>query len=638
MVATTGSLTRGPIANLGRLEDPVSDRRVSLGLRLGTARQGASRSPAKVYDRRVPTRPPTRVNRRTIAAIVPPARRPTGRRAVLIVAASALILAGASLVIVLVEGPLDVPDASPVYLVAVVAIATLFGTWPAIGSAIASFLLYDLLFIEPRFTLTVADPREWINLLLFLLVGIVIGRLVALQAERADEADRRAREALALFGISRALATASTVAEAAPAVLRLLVADSRMDRIWVATSSPAGEVTIVDSAPDQPRPAGRVHWLLARTPGDQPAKWVRQHVATEPRRPGAPAPSVAAGSASGAAGGASGAAGSASVAAGASASPTRNVALFRIRVEVEGQVLGSLWASRGDGETVPNGEETRLLSLAADQLGLGLLRDQLTSEATTAEVARQADALKSALLTSVSHDLRTPLSSIRAAAGSLMDPALAWSPDERIATAKVIDLEAERLSRLVRNLLDLSRIEGNALRPELEVFDLGDLLAPIVGRLGSVVGAGRVELDLAADLPPVRIDAIYLDEAITNLLENAARYAGPGARIRIDGRQTAPGVVTVVVEDGGPGVPADALPRLFEKFYRAPGAKAVSQRGMGIGLSVVKGLVEAMGGQVNARPSELGGLAVELLLPAAPPAPGDSASAERLTADPARSN
>jgi two-component system sensor histidine kinase KdpD len=484
--------------------------------------------------------------------------------------------------VAIVHGTVGGANASAIYLVAVVAMAAGFGTWPAVATAVAALLVDDFLFTQPLYAFAVATPAEVINLLLFLLVGTVVGRLTAQQAERAADADRRARESAALFSISRILATAATVEAAAPAVLDRLARETGMTRIWFATRATAGERTVVDSAPDRPRPAVRVHWLLTRTPGDQPARWVRAH---EPKQVTQAAPG--------------------------------DEALFRVRVEADGASIGSLWAVRDAAAPIPGREETRLLALAADQLGIALHRDRLAGVAMAAEVARQGDALKTALLASVSHGLRTPLASIRAAAGSLMDPAVPRTASDIRDAARAIDAEAERLNRLVANLLDLSRIEAGALRPTLEVLDVGAIVEPVVSRVGRLFVAGRVDVELPDELPPVRADAMYVDEAITNLLENAARHAGGAAHVRVSGTTGDAGLVTLTVEDDGPGVSEEAMPQLFEKFSRVGSASPDGHAGMGIGMSVVKGLVEAMGGRVSARRSALGGLAVDVELPVA---------------------
>ncbi len=287
--------------------------------------------------------------------------------------------------------------------------------------------------------------------------------------------------------------------------------------------------------------------------------------------------------------------------------------ILRVPIALGGESIGSLWAARQRGDPFPGRSHSRLLAAAADQLGQSVVRDRLAAEATAVEVARQGDALKSALLDSVSHDLRTPLAAIRAAAGSLMDRDVAPTPESTREVAGSIDQEAQRLSRLVRNMLDLGRIEGGALRPSLEPYDLADLIEPVVERMKPALAGSPVEVDTPPDLPAVRVDAIFVDEILTNLLENAARYAA-GKKIRVSARSVGD-QVWLMVEDAGPGVPAAALPHLFERFYRVPrrtGSRP--ERGSGIGLAVVKGLAEAMGGSVIARSGTLGGLEVVVRL------------------------
>jgi two-component system sensor histidine kinase KdpD len=508
----------------------------------------------------------------------------------LAVAGALALFPVATLAIALVEAPpLAIPDASPIYLVAVVGVAVVLGTPAAIAAAVLAFLLYDWLFVAPRFTLVVQDPAEYLNLLLLLFVGIVIGRLVALQSERADDAARRASESQALFRISRTLATAPRVADALPAIVGGLATETRMVRIWVGRVVGGREIVVADSGTG-PHPSASIHILLTRTPGDLPARWVRTHQPQDRRRGG-----------------------------GASHPEAE---LFRTKIATDDVTLGSIWATRARGHGLPDREETRLLSLAADQIGLAFKREQLALAANAVEVARQGEALKDALLDSVSHDLRTPLATIRAAAGSLMDPEVAWTDGERRAAAETIDLEADRLNGLVRNLLDMSRIEGGALRPSLEVLDVEDLVRPVVARLAKVLDGHEIELRFEPGLPPVRADAVHFDEVLTNLLENAAKYA-PLAQIRVAAATCPGGRVRVRVEDGGPGVPREAEERLFEKFYRVPRSGEGSRRGLGIGLGVVRGLAEAMGGEASAGRSELGGLAVDVFLRAAPEPPGE---------------
>jgi two-component system sensor histidine kinase KdpD len=489
-------------------------------------------------------------------------------------------LVGATLAIAALQG-LGVPNASAVYLAAVVATAFVAGTWGAIVAAVASFLLYDFLFVLPLYTFTVADPGEWLNLVLLLFIGIVVGQLVALQRSRTEIARTREREARALFQVSRELATRVSTPVVLPKVAGILRQETAMERIWVALGPDDGrERVAADTGPDERPAVPGLHHVLQRTPGEAPARWSRVHQPGQSRG-GQPGGREA----------------------------------YRVRIEAGAMQFGSIWALRDRGHGEPDQTETRLLSAAADQIGQALAQDRLAAESQAAEIARQSDALKSALLQSVSHDLRTPLATIRAAAGTLR-PGSGLSADDQQLSADAIDREVEYLNRLVTNLLDLSRIEAGALRAERDVYELEDLVGQTVERLRARLGDRPLEADLAA--PPVEVDPVFLDEALTNAIENAIKYTLPGTTIRITAKQVSrEPLVRLTVEDAGQGVPDQALPKIFDKFYRVPGVSGGSRSGTGIGLAVVRGLVEAMGGRVAARRSQLGGLAIDVDLPVA---------------------
>jgi two-component system sensor histidine kinase KdpD len=477
-----------------------------------------------------------------------------------------------------------------------VAVATRAGTWPAIVTSVGSFLAYDFLFVAPRLTLAVADPQTWLSLLLFLIVAAVVGHLTALLTSRAREAEARAREGAALFHVARALATRGSVREAADEVVERLRAEGHFERVWIVLDEPPAPVRrLADTKPVAPLPADPLPWLLHRQPGDEPARWVRTHVGAP--RPIQKAPPTLT----------------------ATPTPPGDLAIFRVTIAAEGASYGWLAAAARStepaGAALPGRALTRLLSLAADQLGLALRREALQTRAASADVARRSDALKSALLESVSHDLRTPLASIRGLAGNLLDPDVPIDEAAVRRAAAAIDERAGRLSKVVGNLLDLSRIEAGAIVPDLALHDLDELVETALRDLPPAA-AHRIEVALPADLPPVLADGLFVDEALVNVLDNAIRYAGAAARLRIRAEGSVPGRVDLIVEDDGPGLAETDRERIFDKFYR-PERRSLTPEapGMGIGLSVVRGLLEAMGGTARAERSELGGLAIRLGLP-----------------------
>ena len=498
-----------------------------------------------------------------------------------LLAAAVPSLAVATVAIGILQDGLGVPNPSALYLVAVVASAIASGTWGAVLAAVASFLLYNFLFVEPRYTLTVARPHEVVNLVLLLFVGMVVGQLVAIQRSRTEVAKAREREAIALFQISRELATRQSTPAVLPKIAGILRHEAAMARVWFSLGPDEARERIAgDTGAGQRAPIPGMRHVLQRTPDDTPARWSRVHHSGPGRGGGA-----------------------------------NGQEAYRVRIEAGATQFGSVWALRDRERGEPDRTETRLLSAAADQIGQALAQDHLAAESQAAEIARQSDALKSALLQSVSHDLRTPLATIRAAAGTLR-PGSRLSDQDQQESADAIDREVEYLNRLVTNLLDLSRIEAGVLRAERDVYELDDVVGQTIERLRSRLGDRPVQVSL--DAPPVFVDPVFLDEATTNAIENAIKYTPPGTAIRVSARPVGGEPrVRLTIEDSGRGVPDQAMPRIFDKFYRVPGVAGGSRSGTGIGLAVVRGLVEAMGGRVAARPSELGGLAIDIDIPVA---------------------
>jgi two-component system sensor histidine kinase KdpD len=279
-----------------------------------------------------------------------------------------------------------------------------------------------------------------------------------------------------------------------------------------------------------------------------------------------------------------------------------------------GELLGHVQVQWRPGTTVGE-RQARLLDTAADQLAVATERERLRTRALEAEVLRRTSELKSALLDAVSHDLRTPLSSIIGSAGSMLQSDVDWTVDERREFLETIEQEAERLNRIVGNLLDLSRIQGGTLVPARDWHDPALVLRETLHRLAPLTAQHRLDVRVPDDLPPVFIDPVEIDQVVANLVENAVKYTPAGAAISVTAG-VAEGELRVSVEDGGPGVPEEALPRLFEPFYRAPSVRAVG--GSGVGLAVAQGLVSAHGGHIWAQNMDGRGARFSFAIPSAP--------------------
>jgi two-component system, OmpR family, sensor histidine kinase KdpD len=500
--------------------------------------------------------------------------------------AALVLTAAATGVIALIRLTSDVPNISMLYLLAVLASAALFGSGPAILSAVASFLAFNFFFIHPEFTFTVADEDQWVALGLLLVTGIVTGQLAASLRERARETERREREATVLYDVVRLMGdpelerALTSVAErlrtelGLSAVLIVFGKESPMR-----AQADTGDSEAIALAQEAAGPAGMVLGAgqapTASLRG-QPGRWIRVMPPTARRKTG-----------------------------------RRSDRVRSVPVNLKGQPVGSIVLVLNPGAGKFAAADDRLLSAVANQLGLALERLRLQGEATEAEVLRRTDQLRTALLNAVSHDLRTPLSSIIASAGSLLQTDVEWSEKDRREFAHAIEQEAERLDRLVGNLLDLSRIQAGSIRPEKAWYDLSTVVDEAAARLRAVTG-DRLVVDVPEGLPPVEFDFVEIDQVISNLIENAVKHTPSDTEIRVSALVSGD-EVQVEVSDRGPGVPAEDISRVFDPFYRGP--RADSPPGSGLGLAVAKGLIEAHGGRIWAENGVKGGARFVFTLP-----------------------
>lgn len=505
-----------------------------------------------------------------------------------------------------------IPNISIVYLLVVLALATARGRYAAILAAVVAFLSFDFFIVPPLYTFVIYHVEEWIALFVFLIDAILTGQLAVALRERAEQASRRERETRILYDLVRV-----TNREAEP--------ERQLHTIARAVVDVLSSWGVYDCAILQPDAAGALQvQASAYQPAEQLtlssdenaiAAWVLAHgrtmglydddaLATSVRFvQRVIVRSTATGRAVGR-----------SLRLIPLKLGEKVVGVLRLRVLEDPRRL--LHEERLEEEHALATAPASFFWTFLDQVTALIERARLQRENLRIAVLQRTDALRAALLSSVSHDLRTPLTSIKAAASSLLQEDVVWDEETRRGFAQSIEREADRLNHLVGNLLDMSRIEEGALVPEKEEYALASLIRDVLERLELLL-EGRVRTHLPeSDLLLVELDYLEIDQVLTNLLENAVRYTPAGSPIEVSASSEG-GQVVVRVADRGPGIPAADLERVFDKFYRVLHGQhpAFYPMGSGLGLAVCKGLVEAHGGRIWAELREGGGLIVGVALP-----------------------
>jgi two-component system sensor histidine kinase KdpD len=273
-------------------------------------------------------------------------------------------------------------------------------------------------------------------------------------------------------------------------------------------------------------------------------------------------------------------------------------------------------------------EQQKLLETFASQIALALERAQLGESAKVSELAAESERLRNALLAAISHDLRTPLASIVGASSSLAERGERMSAQDRGELARAIHAEAQRMSGLIDNVLDMARLQSGAASLNRQWHPLEELVGATIKRLERTLAEHRVQTHLPPDLPVVNVDGVLIGQVLANLLENAAKYTPPGTTISISA-EAGPDEVVVSVADEGPGLPPGEEERIFDKFHRA--APEGAQSGVGLGLSICKAIVQAHGGTIAAENLPAGGAVFRFTLPLVgepPKVSGDNALRE----------
>ncbi len=508
-----------------------------------------------------------------------------------------------------------IPNISMVYLLIVLALASTRGRYAAILASIVAFLSFDYFLVPPLYVFTISRVEEWVALFVFLVTAILTSQLAVALRERALEASRRERETHILYDLVRI-------------TNRTTEPESQLHSIARTVADVLSSWGVRDCAILQLDMAGEFHvQASAHQPAEQislssdekaVAAWVITHgrsMSLYDDDPGASSMSSRFMQRVTMHRGTIGQAHARSLRFVPLRLGEKVVAILRLRVSGDPRRL--LQEERQEEEHVRADTPTSFFWTFLDQVTGLIERASLQRENMHIEVLKRTDTLRAALLSSVSHDLRTPLTAIKASASSLLQEDVEWSEEERRSFAQAIEQEADRLNRLVGNLLDMSRIEEGALKPEKEEYSLTTLIHDVLERLAPLLRNRDVRTSLPPDdLLLVELDYLEIDQVLTNLIENAVRYTPLESPIEVsacsNGEQ-----IEMSVADRGPGIPLSDLTRVFDKFYRVLNRPSLTKysMGSGLGLAVCKGLVEAHGGRIWAELRPGGGLVVFITLP-----------------------
>jgi two-component system sensor histidine kinase KdpD len=476
----------------------------------------------------------------------------------------------------LLRQALAVSNVALVLLVAVLASAVTYGLWPSLFACLICALAYNFFFFPPLYTFTIADPENIVTLLVFTLVAAIASNLTARIRTQAIAARQRAATTEDLYRFSRKLAGIATLDDLLWATAYQV---AHMLHLHVVLLLPEGEDLNVRAGypPEDTLDEGD---LAA-------AKWAFEKGQEAGR--------------------------------GADTLPGARRLFLPMRTARRVVAIIGLDSSRAKepNEALLTPDQRRLLDSLSDQTALAIERLHLAEEMDRARVTAETEKLRSALLTSISHDLRTPLASILGSASSLKAYRQSLNDEERDELIRTIQEEAERLNHFIANLLDMTRLESGALVPNLDLIDLGDVVGSVLRRVQRLTQHHTIALDLEPDLPMLRIDPVLFEQVLFNLLDNAAKYAPPGTtitlRVRCEG-----GTVRVQVLDEGDGLPEEERERVFDKFYRVRAGDR-KRAGTGLGLAIARGFMEAMAGTITAaNRTDRSGAVFTLTLPVPP--------------------
>ncbi len=478
----------------------------------------------------------------------------------------------------LMFGRLELANLVMVFLLGVVYIAMRFGRGPSILASLLGVGMIDVLFVRPYFSLTVADSQYLITFAVMLIVGVVISNLMINVRAQAKVAAHRERRAAVLYAVSKELATSQTEQDIVTIAVKHLYAEF---------SSP-NVILFPDTAG---------HLLYPRQPGLSQslrgadlsvAQWVFDH----------------------------------NEMAGQGTYTLPGAAAIYFPVSDADKVLGVLALLPVNLRRVFLPEQQKLLETFLRQIAQALLRIRFSEQAKLTQMQIEAERLRNSLLSAISHDLRTPLASIVGSASTLAANENQMSSQDRRELSLAIVDEAERMTNLVNNILDMARLDAGIAELNKQWYPVEEIVGVVLSRLHKRLADRPVDVCIAPDVPMLHVDAVMIEQVLINLLENATRYTPTGSALEIRA-ETFENNIEISVSDHGPGIPKGLEEKLFEKFYQV--RHETAQSGVGLGLAICRAIVEVHGGTIRGKNQPEGGAVFTVTLPNEPMPPQFSA-------------
>ncbi len=468
----------------------------------------------------------------------------------------------------LMFGRFELANLIMVYLLGVVFIAIRFGRGPSLFASFLGVAAFDFFFVQPYFSFSVSDSQYWVTFMAMLAVAIIISHLMANVRSQAKIASHRERRALVLYAMSRDMTAGQNEEEILRSAVHHLYNEFSSQNVILFPDS-NGRI-IYPSGPALPESLHAADLSVAQ--------WVMDH-------------NELAG-------------------LGTHTLPGAEAVYFPLNIKTS--VLGVLVLLPVNLRRVFLPEQQKLLETFIGQIAQAISRVRLTEQTRTVQVAMAAERLRNSLLSSISHDLRTPLTSIVSSASTLVEADQALQPEDKLELCRAIYDEGLRMASLVNNILDMAKLDAGAVQLNKQDTPLENIINKVLKQLQKRLEGRQLNVNLPTGMPMLYADALMIEQVLSNLLENVLRYTPEQSPIEISAKTTET-TVNITVADQGPGIPVGLEDKLFEKFYRVhPG---VAQSGVGLGLSICKAIVTAHGGSIYAQNRPEGGAVFSFSLP-----------------------